>query len=173
MGVGSGDGRMGGRGEEGRGTVMATRVHLLEPRACTPTVTTLVLKTSISRWLAIIIHSNSTASEWLGGITRWLSISNTVDCKIFIVGTMFSILRLTPKQNPSQAQLFVLSVYLPGSPLAACMLLLFLACCFKYSFATFPFSLLLKTKHLFELEQKNTDESEGPLSPLKHGEAAV
>ena len=86
---------------------------------------------------------------------------------------MFSILRLTPKQNPSQAQLFVLSVYLPGSPLAACMLLLFLACCFKYSFATFPFSLLLKTKYLFELEQKNTDESEGPLSPLKHGEAAV
>lgn len=32
-------------------------------------------------------------------------ISDVVDCKIFTVGTMFSILHSIPKQNPSQKQL--------------------------------------------------------------------
>lgn len=53
-----------------------------------------------------------------GWITRCFSISDIVDCKIFTFGTVFSILHMILKETPSLAQLFVLSMYLPRSPVA-------------------------------------------------------
>lgn len=105
---------------------------------------------------SIVTHSNSTASECQG---RWH------DAFLFQVLWTAKSLQLEQRspfciwfQNRVPAKhsfLFYLRIF--QGLLWLHMLLLFLACCFKYSFATFPFSLVSRNKYLFELEQKNIE----------------